>query len=200
MPADVLILDIFGAKAAEQTCFARGGFLDYNNNPLLKRSYKGTLTKTGANMSYSKFVDQISGQIKWEYNHFGFFSGFFKQIDSPIAFDLLPENIMQRGCYMQNAQYAICLALNVGTQCMGNMYKEDSKERESRWKQLIKTRARRSHFESVHFTALKYVQVASLVFCLAPCLLLILEDLVLRNLTIRQFVETYSDAEFSYTM
>ena len=92
---------------------------------------------------------------------------------------------MQRGCYMQNAQYAICLALNVGTQCMGNMYKEDSKERESRWKQLIKNRARRSHFESVHFTALKYVQAASLIFCLAPCLLLILEDLVLRNLTIR---------------
>ncbi len=82
---------------------------------------------------------------------------------------------------------------------MGNMYKEDSKERESRWKQLIKNRARRSHFESVHFTALKYVQVASLIFCLAPCLLLILEDLVLRNLTIRQFVETFSDAEFSYT-
>ena len=151
-------------------------------------------------MSYSKFVDQISGQIKWEYNHFGFFSGFFKQIDSPIAFDLLPENIMQRGCYMQNAQYAICLALNVGTQCMGNMYKEDSKERESRWRQLIKTRARRSHFESVHFTALKYVQVASLVFCLVPCLLLILESLVLRNLTIRQFVETFSDAEFSYSL
>lgn len=88
VPADVLILDIFGSKTAEQTCYARGGFLDYNNNPLMKRSYKGTLTKTGANLSYSKFVDQISGQIKWEYNHFGFFSGFFKQIDSPIAFDL----------------------------------------------------------------------------------------------------------------
>jgi len=57
----VLILDIFSSKAAEQTCFARGGFLDYNNNPLLKRSYKGTLNKTGANLSSSKFVDQISG-------------------------------------------------------------------------------------------------------------------------------------------
>ena len=78
LAADVLILDIFGSKANEQTCFARGGFLDINNNPLLKRSYKGTLTKTGTNLSYSKFVDQISGQIKWEYNHFGFFSGFFK--------------------------------------------------------------------------------------------------------------------------
>ena len=82
---------------------------------------------------------------------------------------------------------------------MGNMYKEDSKERESRWKQLIKTRTHRSHFESVHFTALKYVQVASLIFCLVPCLLLILEDLVLRNFKIRQFVDTYSDAAFSYT-
>ena len=137
VPADVLILDIFGAKSAEQTCYSRGGFLDINNNPLLKRSYKGTLTKTGPNLSYSKFVDQISGQIKWEYNHFGFFSGFFKQIDSPIAFDLLPENIMQRGCYMQNAQYAICLCLNVGTQCMGHVYTEDTQkeqQRESRWR------------------------------------------------------------------
>ena len=44
------------------------------------------------------------------------------------------------------------------------------------------------------------MQVASLIFCLVPCILLILEELILRNLTIRQFVETYSDGQFSYTM
>ena len=33
VPADVLILDIFGSKSAEQTCYVRGGFLDDNNNP-----------------------------------------------------------------------------------------------------------------------------------------------------------------------
>jgi len=62
----------------------------------------------------------VSGLLKWEYNHSGYFFGSFKQADSPGAFDITPENIVQRGCYMQNAQYAICLALNVGYSSMGN--------------------------------------------------------------------------------
>ena len=44
----------------------------------MKRSYQGTMNKTGGYISDSKFADQISGLIKWEYNHQGFFTGDFK--------------------------------------------------------------------------------------------------------------------------
>lgn len=122
IPCDALILDIVGSKSANQCCYTRGGLFDDDSNPSLKRSYQGTMNKTGQRISAAKFVDQISGIVKWEYNHQGYFSGSFKQENSPAAFDITPENIVQRGCYMQNANQAICLALNVGAFTMGNQY------------------------------------------------------------------------------
>lgn len=61
------------------------------------------MNRTGSHISDQKFVTQLSGLLKWEYNHSGYFFGSFKQADSPGAFDITPENIVQRGCYMQNA-------------------------------------------------------------------------------------------------
>ena len=107
---------------------------------------------------------------------------------------------MQRGSYLQNASYAICIALNVGYQSMGNTYETDSKGNTNFFKTFWKRRGNKSHFESVHFTALKYVQLFSLLFCLLPILLLILEELVLQNTAIHRFVETYSDSKVLYTL
>ena len=151
-------------------------------------------------MTSSKFVDQITGLIKWEYNHFGFFQGSFKQTDTSTAFDITHENIMQRGSHLQNAQQAICIALNVGYQSMGNTFETDSKGNINLLKQFWKRRGSKSHFESVHFNALRYVQLFSLLFCLLPVLLLILEELVLQNTSIHRFVKTYSDAKVLYTL
>jgi len=103
IPCDALILDIVGSKTSNQCCYTRGGLFDDDSNPSLKRSYQGTMNKTRQRISAAKFVDQISGIVKWEYNHSGYFSGSFKQENSPAAFEITPENIVQRGCYMQNA-------------------------------------------------------------------------------------------------
>ena len=81
------------------------------------------MNKTGSFISDSKFADQISGLIKWEYNNFGYFSGDFKQIDNPAAFEILPENIIHRGAQISHCQFMVCLALNVGLQTMGNAFK-----------------------------------------------------------------------------
>ena len=48
------------------------------------------MNKTGFLMTEAKFVDQISGLLKWEFNNFGFLSGSFKQNDNPAAFDVIP--------------------------------------------------------------------------------------------------------------
>ena len=63
---------------------------------------------------------------------------------------------------------------------------------------LARSTNNRSHFESVHFTVLKYVQVASMILCLLPCILLIFEELVLRNKVIRMFVKAHADSEYTY--
>ena len=55
-----------------------GGLWDDLRNPTPKCSYAGTQNKTDTLMHDSKFVEQITGMLKWEYNHFGLFTGSFK--------------------------------------------------------------------------------------------------------------------------
>ena len=57
IPCDALLLDIVGSKSANQTCFTRGGLFDDDSAPSLKRSYQGTMNKTGQRIQASKFVD-----------------------------------------------------------------------------------------------------------------------------------------------
>ena len=54
---------------------------------------------------------------------------------------------------MQHATQAICLALNVGANTMGNQYDD------ARPTAMLNVLSRRktNHFESVHFTALRYI-------------------------------------------
>ena len=197
IPCDALILDIVGSRFAKQTCYTRGGLFDDDNNPSQKRSYQGTMNKTGQRIQASKFVDQISGMLKWEYNHQGYFTGSFKQENSPTAFEITPENIVQRGCYMQQATQAICLALNVGPNTMGNQYYDGGK---NRLQQVISRRTKTNHFESVHFTALRYIQYVSIGFCLFPCILIILQDLLLKNLQVSRFVSSVVELGTKFTV
>ena len=190
IPCDALILDIVGSKSSSQTCNMRGGLWDDFRNPTPKCSYQGTMNKTGTHISDSKFVDKISGLLKWEYNHFGFFTGSFKQIDNPAAFDITAENILQRGCYFTQAQTIICLVLNVGNMTMGNNFRQDE-SREGRIKHWFRQKKNGKNFESVYFTALKVFQLVSFLFCFVPVVLLILEDLVLQNASANKFAVTW---------
>ena len=155
------------------------------------------MNKTGQRISAAKFVEQISGIVKWEYNHQGYFSGSFKQENSPAAFDITPENIVQRGCYMQNATQAICLALNVGSHTMGNQFYDQG---HSKWRQFLNRQKKTNHFESVHFTALRFIQYCSVIFCLVPCTMIVLQDLILKNMASMKFVETYSDISYKFSL
>ena len=148
------------------------------------------MNKTGTHISDSKFVDQISGLLKWEYNHFGFFTGSFKQIDSPAAFDITQDNILQRGCYFTQAQTIICLVLNVGSMTMGNNFRQDESKL-SRINHWIRQKGSGKQFEPVYFSTLKVLQIASFLFCFIPVIMTILEDLILTNLPVNMFKETW---------
>jgi len=80
---------------------------------------------------------------------------------------------------------------------MGNQFFDQS---QSKFRTFINQQRKTNHFESVHFTALRLVQYVSLVFCLVPCALIVLQDLILKNLNAIKFVETYSDVSFKFTL
>jgi hypothetical protein len=48
-------------------------------------------------MSSRKFVEQISGSVKYEYNFNGYFTGSFKLKNNPAAFSLSLENVAVKG-------------------------------------------------------------------------------------------------------
>ena len=68
MPCDALILNIVNSKQEEQTCCQQGSMWDDASKQHIKKSYQGTMNKTNNQISDSKFVSQISGLVKWEYN------------------------------------------------------------------------------------------------------------------------------------
>lgn len=103
IPADVLILDIQGSRCDKQTCYVRGEIFNATGEMILKQSYGGTSNKTGFHISDDKFISSISGNLKWDYNHFGFFSGQFKQENSATAFNISSDNILMRGCFFNQA-------------------------------------------------------------------------------------------------
>ena len=39
---------------------------------------------------------------------------------------------------------------------------------------MLNRRTKTNHFESVHFTALRYIQYVSIGFCLVPCIMIVL--------------------------
>lgn len=117
IPADVLILDIQGSKG-NQTCLNRGGIWDKFSDPVIKSSYPGTANKTGFHISDEKFISSISGTLKWDYNHQGFFTGSFKQENTATAIEISMENMLTRGCYFSKASQVIGIVLNVGRRTM----------------------------------------------------------------------------------
>ena len=190
IPCDALILDIVGSRAGSQTCYMRGGLWDDPRDPVPKASYQGTMNKTGNRISDARFVEQISGLLKWEYNHFGYLSGSFKQIDSPAAFDITGANVFQRGCYFTDARACVCLALNVGALAMGNQNRlEDTKE--GRVKHWFRQKRGAKGFESAYIGALKAVQSVSLLVCFLPVILLVLDEMVLQNLPAARFAAAW---------
>ena len=78
------------------------------------------MNKTNERIQASKIADQITGVLTWEYNHQGSFSGYFYQENSLSNIEITMENVVQRGSYLQNATQALCLAINVGPNIIGN--------------------------------------------------------------------------------
>ena len=44
------------------------------------------------------------------------------------------------------------------------------------------------------------MQYCSIVFCLVPCIMIVLQELIMKNLKSIRFVETYSDVSFKFTI
>lgn len=120
LPADVLILDIFGQQN-EQTCYVTGGLLVDIQTPQLKRSHQGTSNKTSSRYKDSKLIEQITGTIKLE-NSAHSISGTLKLEENPSAFQITMDNIILRGSRISHTQdgqtQILCLVLNVGDQCI----------------------------------------------------------------------------------
>lgn len=121
-PADVLILDSSN-HSNDHKCYVSGGFTDDFNVPTLKKAHEGTQNKTGMKMAATKFVEQISGVVKYEYNYNGYFSGNIKLSNNPVALGVTLENVVVKGSYLCETKSVICLVLNVESQSMGNFDK-----------------------------------------------------------------------------
>lgn len=121
-PADCLLLDV--ATDDDQHCYVSSGPFDDSTGLVLKHSFGPTQRKPGASEKYDKHLaDLISGIIKYEYNYFGQISGTF-QLNDNLAADFDAENVVQRGALLTHTAKVICLVLNVGDQCMCNVFKD----------------------------------------------------------------------------
>jgi len=85
----------------------------------------------------------LNGHIKFEYNYFGYITGSFKLSENPDAQDFDSDNVVHRGSFLKNTPLATCLVLNVGTQCIGSIYKDPKKSMETiadaKWSSYVKT-------------------------------------------------------------
>ena len=85
----------------------------------------------------------LNGHIKFEYNYFGYITGSFKLSENPDAQDFDSDNVVHRGSFLKNTPLATCLVLNVGTQCIGSIYKDPKKSLETvadaKWSSYVKT-------------------------------------------------------------
>lgn len=80
---------------------------------------------------------------------------------------------------------------------MGNQYYDGGK---NRFQKMLLRRTKTNHFESVHFTALRYIQYVSIIFCLFPCVMIVLQDLLLKNLQVSRFVSSFVQLDTKFTM
>jgi len=126
LPADVLILDIVGQNN-EQTCYVTSSQLVDIQTPQMKRSHQGTSNKTSSRLNDAKFIEQLSGNLKWECSPNGNFSGTLKLNDNPSAFEITMENIILRGSSIYHAHdchtHILCLVLNVGDECIATPFR-----------------------------------------------------------------------------
>ena len=51
--------------------------------------------------------------------------------ENPVALEFDHENVVSRGQILTQTPMVICLVLNVGDQCMGNLYKDPSEAKQS---------------------------------------------------------------------
>lgn len=117
-PADVLILDSI-SSLNDHKCYVRGGYKDEFSTPTLKRACEGTYNRHGMKMSSTKFVEQISGTVKYEYNFLGYFNGNFRHNNHPAPFNLSMDNVVVKGSRLCLTKSVIVLVLNVETHAIG---------------------------------------------------------------------------------
>ena len=173
-PADCLLLDIrseWGSSA--QRCFVTSGPFDDSTGIIQKKSFAGTANKTGSKQqNASHFAEMISGLLKFEYNYFGYIQGSFKLNENPASIEFDHENVVQRGALLTHNTECICLVLNVGDQCMGNVYKDPKNSLDSQTNQKLKSfvKTQRS-FDKAYKQSIRIILIGWSVFYLCLTLL-----------------------------
>jgi magnesium-transporting ATPase (P-type) len=101
VPADCLILDIKSnnnIQTPEPVCYVKGGRTAARGEAEIKKSCQNTQNKTGnSRLSDSKFVQLLSGQLKWEFSNKGKYHGSLKLNENPAAFEFKNEHVLFRG-------------------------------------------------------------------------------------------------------
>ena len=123
IPADSLILDIKQSQSGDPVCYVKGAPFQTEDTEI-KRSCQNTQNKTGSRLSDSKFVQLLSGQIKWEYNSRGHYLGQLKLNENPAAFEFRNEHVVNRGSTLYMTDQIICMVLNIGDECLGSVMRE----------------------------------------------------------------------------
>jgi magnesium-transporting ATPase (P-type) len=200
LPADCLILDIKGGgnnNAAEQLCYIKGGPSVVNGESETKKSCQNTQNKTGSRLSDSKFVQLLSGQIKWEYNSKGKYHGSLKLNENPAAFEFKGEHIVTRGSSLYMTEQIICMVLNIGDECYGSVMRERQIRAPSIFNWLLKFREikyQKYYYGEMVFNV-RVLQTFALLFTFASWIMVLFGDLILSSSPLGNFKRTFLEME-----
>mmetsp|Transcript_1508 Transcript_1508/g.2006 ORF Transcript_1508/g.2006 Transcript_1508/m.2006 type:complete len:153 (-) Transcript_1508:5754-6212(-) len=118
-----------------------------------KRSFSGTSNKTGSKLNEQQLAELLSGFLKYEYNYYGYIQGTFKLNENPAASELDHSNTVQRGQMLSQTPQVIALVLNVGRECMGNVFHNPKASQKHKNRLLTDL----PHFDKEYRRTLQYI-------------------------------------------
>lgn len=153
-------MDIQGHKY-DGKCYVSAGPFDSTTSIVEKKSYAGTSSKTSKQQNEQHLAETISGFLKYEYNYFGYIQGTFKLNQNPVATEFDHNYVAQRGQILVQTPQVICLVLNLGDQCIGNVFKTSQEMHEV---STIRNRFRRIFrkqklFDQAYFQSLRAINI-----------------------------------------
>jgi hypothetical protein len=168
-----------------------------NGESETKKSCQNTQNKTGSRLSDSKFVQLLSGQIKWEYNSKGKYHGSLKLNENPAAFEFKGEHIVTRGSSLYMTEQIICMVLNIGDECYGSVMRERQIRAPSIFNWLLKFREikyQKYYYGEMVFNV-RVLQTFALLFTFASWIMVLFGDLILSSSPLGNFKRTFLEME-----